>query len=82
MSNGAEPREKRQWWVVDDGNVKRAVGLSCESVSRYWWFSSMGFSACEGFHVFDLEADARRAAIEELTKQRQVIDRKLQDLLK
>jgi hypothetical protein len=73
-----EQREKRKWWVVDEGRVEQEWGFSCAPDNPdYWWFPHAGFSACEGCQVFA----TREAAVEKarvlLKKQRAQIDIKL-----
>ncbi len=54
-------REQREWWVVAEGRVVRAVGYSCAPQNPdVWWFPhpSVGFSGTVGFSVFADREDA------------------------
>jgi hypothetical protein len=75
------PRESREWWVIAEGRVTRAVSYSCSPANPdTWWFPTLGFSACEGFHVFTERADAVQRAVAELQKRRDTIDAQMKAL--
>lgn len=74
-------RERKTFWVAGNSTVQQAEGLSCAPENpEYWWFPTLGFSACYGVHVFDDREIAVRAAVADLEKKRAEIDRRLQDL--
>ena len=53
-------REKRTFWLADDGVVRQAEGQSCAPENPdYWWFPTLGFSSNRGRAT---EAEARSEA--------------------
>jgi len=62
--------------------LTEAVGYTCEPENpSYWWFPSLGFSACEGISVFRERGMAAKWALRELTKKRAEIEGQIAALL-
>jgi len=71
-------REKRAWWVVNDGRVLQAEGLSCAPDNPdCWWFPTVGYSLCEGHGAFQTREAAVAKALERLRAERAAIDEKI-----
>jgi len=74
-------RESREWWVVHDGTVMQALGLSCAPDNPdVWWFPSIGYSMTMGYHVFAERDAAIRACRMALQSQMTACELKLKAL--
>lgn len=58
-------RMKKEFFINNDGVVRKAIGYACEANGGYWWFPDLGFSSPNGRET---EAEARKDAIEQCTR--------------
>lgn len=69
-------REQRTWFVIDDGKVVESTGSKTD-VDGYWWFASLGFSACEGYQLFATKEEAVTKAVQQLRAASDLAGKKL-----
>lgn len=66
MTTETVEREKRQWFAVHGGDVRKVTGYSCApSNPDMWWCPEVGFSGSEGHHLFATRAEAIDRAVKE-----------------
>lgn len=73
-------RKSKKLWAVDDDRVRKVTGWSCEPNHHLWWCPELGWSGTEGIHLFKTEIDALDAAIEDVEKNYNRMQRVLTDL--
>lgn len=65
----SDTREKREWFAVVDGDVRRVTGYTCApNHPQTWWCPSAGYSMNEGHHLFETEREALVKCIGELER--------------
>ena len=76
-----EPREKREWWVIDEHRVVKETGYSCAPMNpRVWWIPELGFSGTEDYQVFKTRAQAVRKLRGQLESDKRAIEQAIRDL--
>jgi hypothetical protein len=74
-------RETREWWVINDGTVVRALGYSCApDHPECWWFPQFGSSMTEGYHVFSERGNAVQRALADLLTTQRIVNAKIKAL--
>jgi hypothetical protein len=62
------PRKSKQFWAVDNDQVRKVTGWACPPNKYIWWCPELGWSGTEGIHLFKKEKDALSVAIEDAEK--------------
>jgi hypothetical protein len=81
MKTETQPRERKTFWAVHDGEVFPTEGFSCAPYNpRMWWCPKIAYTLTEGHHLFATQPEAKAKAILELQEEIRKLTSKLEKL--